>query len=189
MNTSIEMPKYKSHKEVWALKIKSIVRDGEGENRESDGSAIITPEEDGYAPFRVESDYLHKHNPQVGGYYVVYQDGYKSFSPAQPFEEGNKLITNQVNFGVAIEAAKQVIESLQQSEWVSVEDRLPETGENVFAVLDGEVCVMAYFDFNHDGEVIKVWGYSYDGINGDAHYDDNYEPTHWKSIDLTPPNR
>jgi hypothetical protein len=27
-----EMPKYKSHKEVWALKIKSIVRDGEGEN-------------------------------------------------------------------------------------------------------------------------------------------------------------
>ena len=42
MSVSVEMPKYKSHKEVWALKIKSIVRDGEGENRESDGSAIIT---------------------------------------------------------------------------------------------------------------------------------------------------
>ena len=81
------MPKYRSHKEVWALKIKSIVRDGEGENRESDGSAIITPEE--YAPFRVEGDYLHKHKPQVGGYYVVYKDGYKSYSPAEAFEEGN----------------------------------------------------------------------------------------------------
>lgn len=92
MNVSVEMPKYRSHKEVWALKIKSIVRDGEGENRESDGSAIITPEEEGYAPFRVEGDYLHKHKPQVGGYYVVYKDGYKSFSPAEAFEDGNTLI-------------------------------------------------------------------------------------------------
>ena len=89
MSVSVEMPKYKSHKEVWALKIKSIVRDGEGENRDSDGSAIITPEEEGYAPFRVEGDYLHKHKPQVGGYYVVYKDGYKSYSPAEAFEEGN----------------------------------------------------------------------------------------------------
>lgn len=88
MSISVEMPKYKCHKEVWALKIKSIVRDGEGENRESDGSAIITPEEEGYAPFRVEGDYLHKNKPFVGGYYVVYKDGYKSFSPADAFEDG-----------------------------------------------------------------------------------------------------
>ena len=32
-----EMPKYQSHKTVWALKIKSIVADGEGENTETDG--------------------------------------------------------------------------------------------------------------------------------------------------------
>jgi len=100
-----ELPKYKSHKEVWALKIKSIVR--EGENRESDGSAIITPEEKGYAPFRVEQDYLRKHNPKVGGYYVVYKDGYESYSPAEAFEEGNTLITELVSFGQAIEAAKR----------------------------------------------------------------------------------
>lgn len=94
MNTenTREMPKYKSHKEVWALKIKSIVRDGEGENRESDGSAIITPEEEGYAPFRVDGGYLHKHKPQVGGYYVVYSDGYQSFSPAKAFEDGYSKI-------------------------------------------------------------------------------------------------
>jgi hypothetical protein len=82
------MPKYKCHKEVWALKITAIKRDGEGENRETDGSAMITPAEEGYAPFRVEYDYLRKHNPQVGGYFVVYKDGYKSYSPAQAFEEG-----------------------------------------------------------------------------------------------------
>lgn len=83
-----EMPKYKSHKEVWALKIASIKRDGEGENRETDGSAMITPAEEGFAPFRVEYDYLRKHSPEVGGYFVVYKDGYKSYSPAQAFEEG-----------------------------------------------------------------------------------------------------
>lgn len=85
------MPKYKSHKEVWALKIKSLVSDGEGEERESDGSAMITPEEEGYAPFKVDSEYMHKHKPQAGGYFVVYKDDYKSFSPAGAFEEGYTL--------------------------------------------------------------------------------------------------
>ena len=83
-----EMPKYKCHKEVWALGIAAIKRDGEGENRETDGSAMITPADEGFAPFRVEYDYLRKHNPEVGGYFVVYKDGYKSYSPAQAFEEG-----------------------------------------------------------------------------------------------------
>jgi hypothetical protein len=85
---SIEMPRYKCHKEVWALKIAGIKRDGEGENRESDGSATITPAEDRYAPFKVDADYMFKHRPQVGGYYVQYKDGYKSFSPADAFEDG-----------------------------------------------------------------------------------------------------
>jgi hypothetical protein len=84
----VEMPKYVCHKEVWALKIKEIKRDGEGENRETDGSAIITPEEVGYAPFKVDHAYVSKHKPEIGGYYVVYKDGYKSFSPAEAFESG-----------------------------------------------------------------------------------------------------
>lgn len=64
------------------------MRDGEGENRETDGSAMITPEEEGYAPFKVDFEYMRKHKPQVGGYFVQYEDGYKSFSPAEPFESG-----------------------------------------------------------------------------------------------------
>jgi hypothetical protein len=83
-----EMPKYKCHKEVYALKIAKIVLDGEGEDRETDGSAMITPVEEDYAPFRVAHDYMCKHKPEVGGYYVVYKDGYKSFSPAEAFEDG-----------------------------------------------------------------------------------------------------
>jgi hypothetical protein len=83
-----EMPKYLCHKEVHALKIAKIVRDGEGENRETDGSAMITPADEGYAPLKVNSEYMWKHKPEVGGYYVVYEDGYKSFSPAEAFESG-----------------------------------------------------------------------------------------------------
>jgi len=92
IDVTCEMPRYQSHKQVWALKIKSIVRDGEGENRETDGSAVITPEEDGYAPFKVDWEYMSKHKPQAGGYYVAYKDGHKSFCPAKEFEDGNTLI-------------------------------------------------------------------------------------------------
>jgi hypothetical protein len=85
-----EMPRYVSHKKVWALKIASIVFDGVDANSagESGGGAMITPAEAGYAPFRVDSEYVRKHDPKVGGYYVVYADGYKSWSPSDAFEEG-----------------------------------------------------------------------------------------------------
>ena len=91
MDASREMPKYKCHKEVHALKIAKIEFDYDKateENRETDGSAIIYPAESGYAPFKVNHAYVSKHNPEAGGYYVVYKDGYKSFSPAGAFEEG-----------------------------------------------------------------------------------------------------
>lgn len=88
---STQMPRYRSHKEVYALKIAAIQRDSDvarAEGRETDGSAIITPTDAGFAPFAVDAAYLRKHDPQVGGYYVQYADGYTSFSPAAPFEEG-----------------------------------------------------------------------------------------------------
>lgn len=91
-----EMPKYECHKKVWALKIASIVRDSEvaqRENRETDGSATITPADDGFAPFKVPHAYVRKHDPQPGGYYVVYDDGYASFSPATAFEAGYTRIS------------------------------------------------------------------------------------------------
>ena len=88
---TMEMPRYQSHKKVWALKIKKIVFDADlagEENRETDGSATITPDDEGYAPFKVDHDYCRKHQPKAGGYYVVYDGGYKSWSPADAFENG-----------------------------------------------------------------------------------------------------
>lgn len=75
-----EMPRYQSHKKVWALKIKAIEATTAG--------ALITPEDEEFAPLAVDSAYVEKHAPQVGGYYVVYEGGYKSWSPGDAFEGG-----------------------------------------------------------------------------------------------------
>lgn len=86
------MPRYRCHKEVWALKIANIeVRVETGEFIKGETKilgATVTPADAGYAPFEVDSGYMAKHKPQIGGYYVVYADGYKSYSPAKAFEEG-----------------------------------------------------------------------------------------------------
>lgn len=76
-----ELPRYKCHKEVHALKIGRIVI-------KIGGGAVMDPVEEGYRPFGVSKEYLKRHNPIAGGYYVVYEDGYKSFSPSPTFEKG-----------------------------------------------------------------------------------------------------
>lgn len=89
--SEIKIPKYKCHKEVWALKIKKVIKDldaAKGENRETDGTVTLIFEDSRYSPKKMSYEYSKKHKPQSGGYYVVYKDGYESFSPAKAFEEG-----------------------------------------------------------------------------------------------------
>lgn len=76
-----EMPRYECHKQVWALKIKEV-QDNKATN------PAIAFEDEGYAPISVDWDWYYKHKPLPGGYYVVYADGYKSYSPAKAFEDG-----------------------------------------------------------------------------------------------------
>lgn len=74
---SAEMPKYKCHKIVHALKIKDIVQEGY--------NIFIVPEEKEYAKFPISEEYMQKHHPHTSGYYVVYEDGYKSFLQRKHF--------------------------------------------------------------------------------------------------------
>ena len=85
-----EMPRYQCHKKVWALKIKKITRVPFGN---ATVTYTIIPEDARYAPFEVSVEYISKHSPQAGGYYVVYDDGYISYSPARAFEDGYTLIS------------------------------------------------------------------------------------------------
>jgi hypothetical protein len=72
------MPKYRCHKKVRAAKIAKV------EGRELvlvvHGPTVYT------LRCPVTEAFIAKHNPVAGGYYVVYEDGYRSFSPAATFE-------------------------------------------------------------------------------------------------------
>ncbi len=78
------LPLYKCHKEVRALKIAGYHFDGDG--------PVILPDDPRFPPFRVSLAYMQKHQPKAGGYYVLYADGYESFSPAKAFEDGYTLV-------------------------------------------------------------------------------------------------
>jgi hypothetical protein len=83
----VELPRYKSHKIVHALKIRRI------EPNDGTGGATLHWYLDAiYGPLEVDNLFMAKHNPSAGGYYVIYPDGYQSWSPAQAFEEGYSLI-------------------------------------------------------------------------------------------------
>jgi len=113
-----QLPRYQCHKKVWALKIAAIEYEllpnfsratckgsqafgtacGNCERckwEQSHGpkmGAMITPADSLYAPFAIDADFILKHRPEAGGYFVVYDDGYQSFSPAKAFEEGYTLL-------------------------------------------------------------------------------------------------
>ena len=83
MSAQAEMPRYQSHKKVWALKIAAI-------EILEDGRAEIAPRDTGYAAFTTPLPYkpLFKGDETDLGYYVQYQDGYVSWSPSKAFEDG-----------------------------------------------------------------------------------------------------
>lgn len=75
MHSLVEIPKYTCHKQVRAAKITSF-----------SGLTLILGEIGG----KIEKDinWHTKHKPEVGGYFITYEDGYASYSPAKAFEEG-----------------------------------------------------------------------------------------------------
>ena len=95
------LPRYRCHKRVWALKIKAIEIPIDPTQKPK-----IIPEDAGYSAVEVETSYIAKHSPSVGGYYVVYEDGYVSFSPAKAFEEGYTRALG-MSFGEALEELKR----------------------------------------------------------------------------------
>jgi hypothetical protein len=84
MSNGVELPRYRCHKVVNAAKITSFRGNGTA------GPDLVLGEIG--AAVSLLPEWHEKHKPHVGGYYVVYEDGYKSFSPAKAFEDGYSRI-------------------------------------------------------------------------------------------------
>ncbi len=72
----VELPRYRSHKQVWALEIAQV-----------DGLKLMFTDKT-FAPATMTPDMFARYFPVPGDFYVVYADGYKSFSPRKAFLEG-----------------------------------------------------------------------------------------------------
>ena len=74
---------YQSHKEVRASEVVGC-RPPVDEVNPEEGALDLA---DGHT-VRLSKQWFQRHNPHRGGYLVIYQDGYASFSPKEAFEEG-----------------------------------------------------------------------------------------------------
>jgi hypothetical protein len=88
MNAYAEMPRYRCHKEVHALKIAEVFNPDPVDSEGASLCPLLRFEDDRYASMEVTPEWAAKHDPKAGGYFVVYEDGYSSFSPAEAFESG-----------------------------------------------------------------------------------------------------
>lgn len=72
-----DLPVYRCHKLVRAAQIHGVETSPSFGLSFGEGHGVEVTEE-----------WYDRHKPQVGGYYVVYEDGYASYSPAEAFESG-----------------------------------------------------------------------------------------------------
>ena len=80
--TATQLPRWRSHKVVEGFKIVGFMLEP-GQRARLTGCGP-----DGVCSVVVSKAYIDKHAPKVGGYYVRYEDGYESWSPAAAFEAG-----------------------------------------------------------------------------------------------------
>lgn len=84
------MPKYRSHKEVWALQIESVEDNGTDTTTDENQQVTVHFSDKRFAPRKF--NLRGKPTPEAGWYFIQYADGYESFSPAKAFAEGYVLI-------------------------------------------------------------------------------------------------
>lgn len=80
------MPKYRCFKEVRALKIFKV--EAAGCDTTTDENPIVKVSFDNPRFASQKFNLRGKPTPEAGWWYILYEDGYSSFSPAKAFEEG-----------------------------------------------------------------------------------------------------
>lgn len=118
MSTSQSLPLYQCHKQVRAVKIKEVLKHAHPDPKADDAAfesspafqgAHLIPIDERLLPIAVDEDWYRKHSPQSGGYYVVYEDGYTSYSPAAAFESGYSPVLAMAQQNSRIESAGAMV--------------------------------------------------------------------------------
>jgi hypothetical protein len=84
----IEMPRYVCHKRVWALELEAISEPNYPTANNPTPARQLVFRDRGFAPIMASEEMFSRYIPVPGDFYVVYNDGYKSFSPRKAFLEG-----------------------------------------------------------------------------------------------------
>lgn len=88
IRTLSRLDKYECHKVVRAAKLLAVE-----EVHLLEGFPVrLTFDAEELAQYDVPLDWISSKGAHAGGYFVVYEDGYESFSPAKAFEEGYSLL-------------------------------------------------------------------------------------------------
>lgn len=157
-------PRYKCHKEVGALKIKDIMHG-------ILASSLVFENKD-YSPMSVSKDWLDKHKAEIGGYFVVYDDGYKSYSPAKAFEEGYTLIDHNAESSGAVSATTTQITPVPDNPWeCSDKSKLP-YWQGVFSGETLRADLIEYVTSSVDETVCHLEC----GVNVTIHHSDRRHP-------------
>jgi hypothetical protein len=88
----VGLPRWQSHKKVYGDRIKGIERldPKVGWGRDDTGLRWLL---DCGVIVSVTKDLIARGSPTAGDYFIQYDDGYKSWSPAKAFEEGYTRIS------------------------------------------------------------------------------------------------
>jgi hypothetical protein len=86
------LPLWKCHKVVRAAPIRAVYpAEGDGSKSAPEGWMVYLdggPAPDGFPSVFVKSEVFVRGLPMPGDYFVIYDDGYQSWSPKKTFEEG-----------------------------------------------------------------------------------------------------
>jgi hypothetical protein len=91
--------KYVGTKEVMAMRIV--------DRRYNIGTTMTYLYDDKKNAFEVTDEWMAKHAPKIGGYVVIYEDGYQSYSPPEAFEKAYMLTSDVFGMDEVIRGLKK----------------------------------------------------------------------------------